>query len=170
MSAFAPTTCLACERLSDIEQIKQLKARYFRALDLKDYPLLAQVVARDAVFGQGDQQVAGRDRIVEYIRQRGETARTVHHGHNPEIELFDDGPERASGTWAMSDYFIENPGEELPRGFHGYGHYHETYVFEDGAWRIATMVLTRIKIDALSGGLPAIYRRADSGRDVKEGT
>ena len=29
----------------------------------------------------------------------------------------------------------------------GYGHYHETYRIEDGAWRIATLTLTRLKLD-----------------------
>jgi hypothetical protein len=30
----------------------------------------------------------------------------------------------------------------------GYGHYHETYVREDGAWKIATTRITRIRVEA----------------------
>jgi hypothetical protein len=157
MADSAAVSCCSCRELWSIEQIRQLKARYFRALDTKDYELLGQVVAARAVFGQGDQQVAGRQTIVDYLRSRGQTARTVHHGHGPEIAIDASDPGRASGVWAMEDYFIENPGEANPRGFHGYGHYRETYVFEDDAWRLETLLLTRIRIDPLPGGLPKIY-------------
>ena len=30
---------------------------------------------------------------------------------------------------------------------HGYGHYHEEYVLEDGAWRISLNRLTRLRVD-----------------------
>ena len=75
-----------------------------------------------------------------------ESARTVHHGHMPEIELT--GPDSAAGVWAMSDY-VEFASEGVPVGFRGYGHYHERYVKRDGAWRIAHMKLTRLRRDPL---------------------
>src|SRR5262249_41337521 len=141
MTDTAVATCGTCHDLRSIERIRQLKARYFRALDTKDYALLADVVAKHAVFGTGDQRVAGSETIVEYLRSRGESARTVHHGHCPEIAIDPDDPRRATGIWAMEDYFIENPGADELRGFRGYGHYHETYVVEDDAWRLETLRL-----------------------------
>ena len=38
------------QRLIDIEAIKQLKARYFRAIDRKEWDELGQVFAPDAVL------------------------------------------------------------------------------------------------------------------------
>ena len=30
----------------------------------------------------------------------------------------------------------------------GYGHYHETYVKEDGAWKIKTIRISRLRVEA----------------------
>jgi hypothetical protein len=44
----------------------------------------------------------------------------------------------------MEDKLIWRDGSRL----HGYGHYHETYRKEaDGEWRIATLDLTRLRLD-----------------------
>jgi hypothetical protein len=142
--------------LCAIEEIKRLKARYFRTMDTNDWDEFAQLWARDAVAGQGDSAVRGRDAIVEFIRHHAERARCVHHGHMPEIEVHADGT--ANGVFAMSDYYEERSGQP-PKGFLGYGHYHDTFVVEDGAWRIATMVLRRLRIDPLPGGLPDLFAR-----------
>ena len=34
------------------------------------------------------------------------------------------------------------------RAMHGYGHYHETYEKVAGEWRIKTITLTRLRVDA----------------------
>jgi uncharacterized protein (TIGR02246 family) len=146
-----------CAALWEIEQIKQLKARYFRTMDRKEWDEFAEVFARDAVGGRGPTALHGREQIVAGVMAIAEAARTVHHGHMPEIELTGDGAAR--GTWAMSDHFVERHGDP-PKGFTGCGHYEDTYVIEDGRWRIATTVLTRLRIDALPGGLPDFYARA----------
>jgi hypothetical protein len=62
-------------------------------------------------------------------------------------------PDTATGVWAMLDY-LTFPGDGPPRGFTGYGHYHEEYQRQDGAWLIRRLVLTRLRIDPLEGGLP----------------
>ena len=50
----------------------------------------------------------------------------------------------ATGIWAMEDKLIWRDGSRL----HGYGHYHETYrKGADGAWRIATLDITRLRLD-----------------------
>jgi len=141
------------EELLAIEKIKQLKARYFRLMDTKRWDELGSVFAAAAELdvrqdaGQDAGHVRGRERIVDAIRSAVDAARTVHHGHMPEIEL--SGPDSARGTWSMYDY-VEWPAEAGRRGFHGFGHYEETYRIEDGAWRIATLRLTRIRRDPLS--------------------
>jgi uncharacterized protein (TIGR02246 family) len=144
--------------LLDIEAIKQLKARYFRALDCKDWEGFAQVFARDAALElpEVDMVVNGRDTIVESVSGFLAGTRTVHHGHMPEIEVLDAGTAR--GTWAMFDY-VEwpsgpEPGERV--GLQGFGHYIEEYRREDGQWRIARSRLERLRVDPLGAGLPDI--------------
>ena len=153
----ATDPCRACERLADIEAIKQLKARYFRLMDTQDWAGLGGVFTRDAVAQGGDQEVAGRPAVVDFISRASEGARSAHQGFLPEIEILGDG--RARGIWAMQDYF-EVRGTEPLVGFTGFGHYQDSYAIEDGAWRISASRLTRIKIIPLPGGLPAFYQRA----------
>lgn len=60
----------------------------------------------------------------------------MHQVHSPIIEL--DSPNSAKVIWAMED-IVKMPGFHLE----GRGHYRETYVIEDGRWRIASLHLTR---------------------------
>jgi uncharacterized protein (TIGR02246 family) len=139
----------AVQRLVDIEAIKQLKARYFRLVDAKDWDAWGQVFAIDAVLEipEGDLVHRGRDDIVANVSTVMESIRTVHHGHMPEIELT--GPDTARGVWAMFDY-VEWPEQDGRRiGIKGYGHYVEEYVREDGEWRIARSRLERLRVDSL---------------------
>jgi hypothetical protein len=140
------------QKLLDIEEIKGLKARYFRTFDLKDWGGFAQVFAENASVDvpEIDLQQTGRDAIVATLSAAGAAVRTVHHGHMPEIEMT--GADTARGTWAMFDYVQWDLPEIGTGGWTGYGHYHETYVREDGAWRIDTMRLSRIRVDHAEPG------------------
>ncbi len=144
-----------CCELAAIEAIRQLKARYFRLMDTQDWPQFAEVFAREVVGGSGNQRIVGRSAMVDYIAGACAGVRTAHQGFLPEIELLGDG--RARGVWAMSDYF-EVGDTDPPVGFTGFGHYFDEYIHEDGAWRIASTRLTRIRILPMAGGLPDIYR------------
>jgi uncharacterized protein (TIGR02246 family) len=142
------------QRLLDIEDIKQLKARYFRSIDRKEWDAFGEVFARDAVLEvpEVDSVTSGRGAIVAFVSSALTGALTVHHGHMPEIERT--GPDTARGTWAMFDY-VEWPSPGGDRvGLHGYGHYIEEYVREDGAWRISRSRLERLRVDALGAALP----------------
>ena len=138
------------ERLIAIEEIKQLKARYFRCMDTKDWDGLAGVFAPDAVMdmsgetGGDDGVVRGRAEIVEFVRGAIESVETVHHGHTPEIEIT--SPSTARGIWAMEDRLRWRDGGPL-RTMHGAGHYHETYERIEGEWFIRTTTLTRLRVD-----------------------
>jgi uncharacterized protein (TIGR02246 family) len=147
------------QRILDTEAIKQLKARYFRCIDRKDWDAFGQVFAPDAVLEvpEVDMVTTGRDAIVAFVSGALEGAQTVHHGHMPEIELT--GTDTARGTWAMFDY-VEWPspaaGDRV--GLNGYGHYVEEYVREDGEWRIARSRLERLRVDPLGRALPGAPR------------
>jgi uncharacterized protein (TIGR02246 family) len=130
--------------VDDIEAIKQLKARYFRHLDTKDWSALRQVFADDVVVDttdSGGRVVSGADAFVAALRRILDGVATVHHGHMPEIRLTSDTT--AEGTWAMEDLLRFPDGSEL----HGWGHYHETYEKSAGEWRIKTLRLTRLRLD-----------------------
>ena len=141
------------QRLLAIEQIKQLKARYFRFMDSKDWTALETVFAPDAVMdmraemhdGSGDDGlVRGAANVVAFMRKAIEDVQTVHHGHTPEIELTSETSAR--GVWAMED-MLRWPEGALLRSLHGYGHYHETYERIDERWYIKTTTLSRLRLD-----------------------
>ena len=140
------------QRLVDIEAIKQLKARYFRLMDQKRWDEWAMVFAEDAhlVVPEGNVDERGRGAVVRYVSGVLEGARTAHHGHMPEIDIT--GSDTAQGTWAMFDYVEFAPDARGNRfGLQGYGHYTEEYVREGGAWRIASLRLSRLRLDPLEG-------------------
>ncbi|MFJ9380922.1 nuclear transport factor 2 family protein [Streptomyces sp. NPDC101455] len=130
--------------MDDIEAIKQLKARYFRTLDTKDWDGLRQVFADDVVMdstGSGGSAVTGGDTFTAYISARLADILTVHHGHTPEITIT--SPTTATGIWALEDLVRYPDGRQL----NGSGHYHDTYEKTDGAWRIKVSKLTRLRMD-----------------------
>ena len=130
-----------------IEEIRQLKARYFRLMDTKRWDEWAEVFTTDArmEIPESGTVLEGRDEIVARVASIIGPAVTVHHGHTPEIEVL--GADAARGTWAMADLVTWTSAAGEPRGFQGYGHYHETYRREDGRWRIASTRLERLRKD-----------------------
>lgn len=109
------------DRLMAIEQIRQLKARYFRCVDSKEWDALAGIFTDDVVFDRtyahsvrdpwsGEwspplaaepQLVRGREAVMAMIRSAVAEMATVHHGHMPEIDVTT--PDSATAIWAMSD-------------------------------------------------------------------
>jgi hypothetical protein len=135
--------------LAEIEAIKQLKARYFRYMDKRQWALWGGVFTLDCHMqvehepGAIGTDLRGREAIVNGVRAALEGTRTVHHGHMPEIELT--GPTTARGVWAMFDYVSWGDARDLE----GYGHYHETYrKSPSGRWQIASLLLTRLRVDS----------------------
>ncbi|HXA29241.1 MAG TPA: nuclear transport factor 2 family protein [Candidatus Angelobacter sp.] len=133
----------AVQRLLDRAAVEELKARYFRFVDLQRWDEMAALFTAGAQLDIGDVHVEGRDAITELVRTALDGVRTVHHGQMPEITFHD--ADTATGVWSMFD-MVERPGEPVRVGF---GHYHEEYVREDGAWRIARLRLERLRLDHL---------------------
>ena len=127
--------------------ICELKARYCRCLDTKDWAGYADVFAEDLVLdttGSGGKRIEGRDAAVAMVRGSVEHAITTHHVHSPEIRI--DG-DQATGIWAMQDHNIWPNGRKLL----GFGHYHERYARIGGTWKIAESKLTRINMEMTDG-------------------
>jgi hypothetical protein len=130
--------------MDDIEAIKQLKARYFRTMDTKDWSGMREVFVDDVVVDttdSGGSVVTGADDFIAFLQGTlGDTV-TVHHGHMPEIHLT--SATTATGIWALQDFIVWPDGSRLQ----GHGHYHETYELIAGEWRIKSSTLTRLHMD-----------------------
>lgn len=130
--------------MEEVEMIKQLKARYFRTMDTKDWFGMRQVFADDVVMdttAAGGGVVVGADEFLAFLQPMLQDAVTVHHGHMPEIEI--SSPSTAKGIWALQDIIVWPDGTRMQ----GYGHYHETYEQVAGEWKIKSSTLTRLHVD-----------------------
>jgi protein-tyrosine-phosphatase len=139
------------ERLLAIEEIKQVKARYFRCMDTKDWAGFTAVFAPDASVDYApDETDSSRwkateaDKVVALVRSIVERAVSIHHGHMAEVELT--SPSLARAIFAMEDLIFWPPDSPYEL-MHGWGHYHETYEKIDGKWLIKTLVLTRLRVE-----------------------
>jgi ketosteroid isomerase-like protein len=136
--------------LEEIEAIKQLKARYFRFLDTKQWDRWGDLFTQDAILHHPANRATplrGREEIVATVSTGLADRVTVHHGHMPEIELL--GPGQAKGIWAMYDCLLgPTPDGTGEARYEGYGHYIERYEKgEDGRWRIAHLHLHRLHLE-----------------------
>lgn len=132
-----------------IESIKQLKARYCRYLDTKDWGAWRTIFADDFVSDTaeaGGKVITGADDFVAFTRKAlgRPTQPTAHQVHAPEIELT--SATTARGVWALQDVVRFGPGVSLV----GYGHYHETYENVAGQWVIKSSKLTRLREDIVT--------------------
>jgi hypothetical protein len=92
------------ERLSAIEAIKAVKAKYFYGLDHKDWDLWREVFALDAKMHVPESRPdpwVGAETIIEWVSASTADQVSVHHGHMPIIEITSDNT--ATGIWAMKD-------------------------------------------------------------------
>jgi len=135
----------------DYLAISEVKARYCRAMDTKDWVAFAELFTEDFELDTsaagGPTAIRGREAAVNAIRSWVGSAQTAHQVHSPEMRV--DG-DVAEVVWAMQDRVIWSA-QRRPRpdmgGHTGYGHYHERYVRNDGRWRIAAQRLTRLIVD-----------------------
>ena len=144
------------ERLLATEQIKVLKARYFRYVDTKQWDDFGALFPADAEFEDLSQQVIahGPAEIVALCSGVLDAGTSVHMGSMPEIEVHD--AERASGIWAMQDVLRFPGGASFPGAkeriehVEGAGHYVEDYVCRDGTWMFQRILLTRLQLRTVS--------------------
>jgi len=147
------------DRIADRIALQELKARYFRYLDTKQWGEWRKLFTDGLVFFMEDSALpattepvsVGADEFVQSVSALLTGSVTVHQGHMPEIEFVD--ASHARGVWAMFDW-VDNPGTGL--AIQGFGHYHERYEKgDDGHWRIAELRLTRLRVDQLEPTHPA---------------
>ena len=143
------------DTLLAIEEIKGLKARYFRFMDTHDWKGFRALFTEDASFDvrgaleekpdvTGLEPITGVDGIVDYVSSGIMPISSAHYGHMPEIEILTD--DTARGIWALAD-ILRTPTGAPFRFFYGYGHYHEEYRKVGGRWRIASLRITRLMVE-----------------------
>ena len=134
------------EDLVEIERIRQLKARYFRLMDSKQWEAWKDVFCEGVVIDTpGAPPIEGRDAFVHFLRPILQNVTTAHHGHMSEITLT--SPATATGIWSMED-MLWWPPDQGGRRLWGLGWYFEEYRKEvDGEWRIARLELRRIRVE-----------------------
>jgi deazaflavin-dependent oxidoreductase (nitroreductase family) len=153
-SRLVPDDMDATTALLAIEEIKQLKARYFRFVDKKNWSNLETLFTPACVFefesslpGVGATRYEGAAEFVRGMSVRHADTVAVHHGHTPEITLID--AQRARGVWVLEDIVLRPPGG-IP-SFHGWGHYFERYSRVDGVWKISAVRIERHRESLVEG-------------------
>lgn len=146
------------ERLSAIEDIRRLKAQYWRGVDTSDGDLVRAILAEDCELdyrGCCTDPASGVDHmptmnvvlrgraswVADAFRNAGIVS--VHQGHHHEINVQD--PARASGIWAFTDRFFMPEGAPFAR-LTGHGFYHDTYARAGGAWLLQTTRIVRLQV------------------------
>ena len=129
--------------VENVERIKQLKGKYFRALDTARLAELREIFLADAsvTFRSPSYEfdLQGWDDLEPFFDEHfTDTRFGLHHGHNPEIRV--DGDD-ATGVWYLHDVFINL--EEETR-LEGSAVYRDQYRRVDSGWRIASMDYERL--------------------------
>ena len=125
--------------LAALDEIRRLKYRYLRCVDLKLWDEIADVFTADATVDYGTKalgepiQLHGREEIVAFLRKSlGPGIITVHFASQPEIDV--DGA-TATGTWSFEDTVIATEYHVVIKGA---AFYEDRYARgEDGRWRIS---------------------------------
>ena len=118
---------------ADKHAIEQLKFRYLRALDTKDWETFADTLVDDVVGDYGERlHFTNRTELVDYMRSSvGPGVITEHRVTHPEITV--DGDE-ATARWYLQDRVIV---AEFNFMLIGAAFYHDTYRRTADGWKIS---------------------------------
>ncbi|MEK9649422.1 MAG: nuclear transport factor 2 family protein [Gammaproteobacteria bacterium] len=132
------------EKLFAIEEIKQLKHRYFRAIDMADFDLLDEIFHPDIKVdyrgGTYRWEQSGKEAIIKALKYSFHSqAAAMHTGHHPEISI--DSSITASGKWYLHDIFF-NFNEKIVT--QGTALYEDEYMHDGVSWKIISSQYDRI--------------------------
>jgi hypothetical protein len=117
-----------------LEQLRRLKYRYLRSLDLKEWDEFADTLTEDVHTDYGaNLTFEGREAVLDFMRTSlGPAIITVHQVHHPELTV--DG-DRATGRWYLEDKVIITEHRMLLTGAAFYDDGYRRGA--DGTWRIS---------------------------------
>jgi hypothetical protein len=131
-------------RHDDLEQIRRLKYAYCRCIDMAGFDELRGLLTEDAsvcyVGGSYRFECAGREAIIQALTAAfHKDAIAMHHVNHPEIDFVSDT--EATGVWYLKDWFCDLRHKIVTDGS---ALYRDTYVRQDGAWKIRRATYERI--------------------------
>ncbi|MGB5076222.1 MAG: nuclear transport factor 2 family protein [Sphingorhabdus sp.] len=124
------------QRLEDDRAVRDLKARYLRACDLKQPEVVRDTLLEDGavIEYEGFPAFRNRDDFVSIYSQMGcaPGIHDIHHAANGIISF--ESPQRATGQWSLYFHNINLATRSLTQmGVE----YDDVYVKQDGRWWIA---------------------------------
>ena len=161
------------QRLEDIEEIRQLQAKYQRVLDCRDFDGIGECFADDITteYCNGYMEYTGKDEAIEFLVSCMPLTMPSHHLiHGGEIEIVDET--HANGKWYLEDFLISTLTDWDERGT---AIYSNEYVKVGGKWLIKKIgymrvyefranrtydvnaVVNKTFFDALEAGKPSDY-------------
>ena len=131
-------------QLRALEDIKQLKYRYFRAMTFSDYDLLKGTLTADVVtsYSDGEYVFEDREKLLTFlIDSHDPNAKVIAYwmAGMPELTLTSEST--ATGIWAMYHYFYSRGHEFVDEMF---VYYDDEYRLEDGTWKISRTGYQRV--------------------------
>ncbi|MHB9881313.1 nuclear transport factor 2 family protein [Pacificimonas sp. ICDLI1SI03] len=142
--------------LAAAEEIRQVKARYFRFVDTRRWDCLRELFTTDATLHFPERTAALEDCdtcISRFSSILAADVTSIHEGGMAEIGFFDETSAHAVSF--MRDTIIFPEGRSNPFGvarLAGAGHYHETYQRCADGWRIASLRLERLFVETVPQG------------------
>lgn len=125
-----------------LESVVDLKTRYCRWIDGKDWDRVASLFLPHAVlqFGPSDASaIRGRLAIVRFLRRQLGQGSTLHEARDPELRAQEGDSVRV--VWSMKDH-VETPLYRLE----GAGFYEDLYEQTAVGWKVAQVRVHRSKV------------------------
>jgi len=129
-----------------IEEIKRLKYKYMRCVDMKLWEEMETVFIPEATcaYSAGHYSYEGRDAIIEWLKKGMDRDgfHSTHSVHQPEIDFLPPTPatskkasdeERATGVWKIEDIVVDTDFDIM---ISGAAFYQDRYVKRAGVWLI----------------------------------
>jgi hypothetical protein len=143
MSDMSTAALAPLERLVAIKEIKLLRARYCRFIDMKLWDDLAQLLHKDIELdlrASSGTLVRGREAFLAHVRTRFAEGPSLHLNFLPEIQIL--SASRATAIWAQEAY-LHTMWVKGERHAHAYGWSEDGYEKAGGRWQVRSVRLLR---------------------------
>lgn len=141
-------------KLRDTIEIMNLKGKYFRCLDSKDWDGLETTFSPNITtsYSNGKLVFHGPKEVTGYFKHSMPASMlSMHMGHTPEISI--ESETTATGRWYLQDNLIFTEGSDYEGvGIQGAAFYTDKYEKVDGKWLIAETGYVRLYEESFRRG------------------